>query len=153
MHSFEYILNQQFLGIIVGRKMKTGRWVILFTLSPTEGGWRNVLLTLKAMIKLLLVTKHWHSGWWTRFDSSMHLPMLIFWVALTIIHLQLHKILKLRTYNKRVDVWGFIWNTNRHSSLFEYNEIWKLKLRLSLLGQQSNDFVYIAFSSRVGKLF
>lgn len=42
--------------------MKTGKWVILLTPSQTEGGWRNVLLMLKATTKLLLVIKQLHFG-------------------------------------------------------------------------------------------
>lgn len=40
--------------------------MILFTPSPTEGGWRSVLPMLKATTKLLLAIKQLHFGWWTR---------------------------------------------------------------------------------------
>lgn len=46
----------------VGKWMKSGKWVILFTHSPTEGGGKSVLLMLKVMTKLLLVTKQLRSG-------------------------------------------------------------------------------------------
>ena len=50
----------------VGRRMKTGEWVTLYTLSLTEGGWKSAFHMLKVMTKLLLVTRPLHSGWWTR---------------------------------------------------------------------------------------
>jgi hypothetical protein len=57
-----YLFFHLVMAIFVGRGMRTGEWVISFTLSPTEGGWRSVLLMPKVMTKLLLVTRQLHSG-------------------------------------------------------------------------------------------
>lgn len=64
---FKVFSGSHFLFVLgVGRRMKTGEWVTLYTLSLTEGGWKSAFHMLKVMTKLLLVTRPLHSGWWTR---------------------------------------------------------------------------------------
>lgn len=60
---FEVLSDSHFLFLLgVGRRMKTGEWVTLYTLSLTEGGWKSAFHMLKVMTKLLLVTRPLHSG-------------------------------------------------------------------------------------------